>query len=110
RQTRIPLHAGLLLARNQEVTAAVSRPAVLGLFRADRRLLALADHDETVGADPEADQIRLDGGRAPFPQRQVVLVGPTRVGVTFDRGAHAGPAAEEIRILLQDAALVVLHG
>src|SRR5690606_2213600 len=67
-----------LLRRDDEVAAPVARPAALRLLGALRRLLALADHDEAVGGDAEADEILLHRVGASFAERQVVLVGAAR--------------------------------
>jgi hypothetical protein len=61
------------------VAAAVLLPAGLVRFRAEGRLLALADDDDAIGGDAELDEIRLDRGGAALAEREVVLRGAALV-------------------------------
>ena len=79
----LPSGASRLLRRDDEVAAAVLRPAALVLLVAERLLLALADDQDAVGGHAEADQVALHRVRAPFAESQVVLGRAARVAVAL---------------------------
>src|SRR3954464_14778801 len=92
---------GSLLGRDQEVAAAILLPAGLGLFRAERLLLSLADNRDAVGGQPQADDVVADGGGTTFAERQVVLVGAPVVGVSLDHHLRRRPPLHPLHVLLE---------
>ena len=77
--------AAPLLGREDEMAAAVTRPARLVLVHADRSLLAAADDLQAVAANPKTHEVVPDRVASPLAKRQVVLIGAARIGVAFDR-------------------------
>src|SRR5687768_5940356 len=91
------------------MAAPVARVTRLRILAAKRFLFALADDNHAIRSDADADQIVADRGGAPLPEREVVLVGATRVGVSFNGHAHGGPSTQVVRVSLQRGTLVVAN-
>src|SRR5262245_1816780 len=64
-------HASDLLRREDEHAAAVLLPTLLCVFRAHRRLFALAHRRHAIGGDAEAYEIVLHRARAALAEREV---------------------------------------
>src|SRR5262249_9181140 len=69
-----------LFRGNDEVPAAILRPAGFRLFTAQGFFFALAHDTDARDDDAERHQIVANRRRAPFTQCEVVLVRPSRVG------------------------------
>src|SRR5262245_28521173 len=90
-----------------EVSAAVLGPGLLGVAGVGGALLAVADGVHPVGADPLRNQVLLGRVRAPVTERQVVLLGAPFVAVTLDREPDARALSERPRILVERGTSVV---
>src|ERR1041384_7980594 len=80
--------------------AAVLRVRRLVVPRIEGELLAVAHRAQSIGADPERDEIRPRGAGPALTQRQIVLGGSALVAMTFDGDRPGG-------ILLQYAGVLV---
>jgi hypothetical protein len=90
-----------LLRGDQEVPAAVLRPAAFALFGAERLFLALAHRRDAFADDAQAGQVAGHGLAAALAQREVVLGCPAAVAVPLDRDLRRGPLLHPVRVLRQ---------
>src|SRR5207237_1515268 len=74
-----------LLALDEEMGAAVLRPALLRLLGAERALLAVADRGHAGPRDALGEEVLQRGLRAMVAEGEVVLVGPPVVAVACDQ-------------------------
>jgi len=80
-----------LLGGEDEVPAAVLRPAGLVFVSTDRLLFAHAHDADPPFADTETDQVVANGSCTSLTKGEVVLVRTARVGVAFDRDPGRRP-------------------
>src|SRR5579862_1999215 len=95
------------LRDDNEVIAAVLRPAALVIAMAERRLLPEAPDDEPIGRHAKADEIVARGFGAPVAKRDVVLGGSALVAVPFQGDAGPRPFRQPRRVPLENGAAVV---
>src|SRR5205807_5898336 len=86
-------HGGRLLALDEEMGAAVLRPALLRLLGAERALLAVAERAHAGPRDATGEEVLQRGLRAMVAEGEVVFVGAPVVAVAFDQddGARVVP-------------------
>src|SRR5437879_507259 len=92
-------HGRRLLALDEEVGAAVLRPALLRLLGAERALLAVAERAHAGPRDAPGEEVLQRGLRAMVAEGEVVLVGAPVVAVAFDQddGARVVPQPLGVR-------------
>ena len=86
---------------DQEVGAAVLGPALVGVLRAGRPLLAVADHGDPRGRHAARHQIVLRGPGPAVTERGVVVAGATLVGVALDHEELVGVLLEPSSVGVQ---------
>jgi hypothetical protein len=77
--------------RNEEMAAAILRPAGFGLAPAERRFLAETSRDDAIGVDSQAGQIVADHNGAAIAQRQVVFGGASLVAMPLNEKVRLRP-------------------
>src|SRR3984957_20389305 len=77
-------------SRDLKLVVAVLRIRLLGVSLRHRTLLAVADHVDPRRIDPVVDQVPLGRRRATLAERQVVLIGATRITVARHADTEAG--------------------
>src|SRR5688500_17004876 len=85
-------------AGDDEVRAAVLRPAALAALGAEGSLFAVADGADSRACHAQRLQVLAGGVGAAVGERQVVLVGAALVTVAFQRDHQAGLRGEELRV------------
>src|SRR5438105_5968263 len=92
-------HGRRLLALDEEVGAAVLRPALLRLLGAERALLAVAERAHAGPRDATVEEVLQRGLRAMVAEGEVVFVGAPVVAVAFDQddGARVVPQPLGVR-------------
>src|SRR5688572_14896095 len=96
-------------AGDDEVRAAVLRPAALAALGAEGSLFAVTDGADSRACHAQRLQVLASGVGAAVGERQVVLVGAALVAVAFQRDHQAGLRGEELRVLGQPLARLRLE-
>src|SRR6267378_681614 len=97
RSPAVPLPSASVLAAIEHVTAAVLRPAVLCMLRADRFLFAQADRLDLILLGAEERQRPLDAVGAALAETDVVLATAALVGIALDQHLRARVLAQVLR-------------
>src|SRR6186997_2349631 len=92
RQSRITTHQSAIIHESQitnrlfrgrnEVAPAIASVTRVCVLLAERLLFTLAYDNQPIGSDTGPDQIVANRGGTALTEREVVLVGAARVGVT----------------------------
>ena len=92
------------------MVAAVFRPAVFGMFGAQRQLLAIADSRHTVSRDAQRLQIVLGGLRALGAKSDIVFLRTAFVAMAFDLNVAVRIFLQPVGIVVQNLAILRAHG
>src|SRR5437870_7104821 len=99
-------HGRRLLALDEEVGAAVLRPALLRLLGAERALLAVAERAHAGPRDATGEEVLQRGLRAMVAEGEVVFVGAPVVAVAFDQDDSARVVPQPLGVRRQELSVL----